>query len=542
MKKTKGLLVLLIALLLLASCGGGGSDTPTTGAKKELRLIKNADIMSLDSTQATDEMSFEVLNSLFEGLYYIDNDGLEQEAMVESVEESEDGLKYTFKLRDAKWSNGDPVTAHDFVYAWRRLVDPASASQYSFIADTAGIANAAAIAAGEKPVEELGAVALDDKTLEVTLSRQVPFFKKVLAFGSFLPLNQKYVEEQGDQYAQSPENMIYNGPFVMTEWLSGNSFRLEKNPTYWDADTVKLDALSFKIAKDAQSAALEFDTDATDFVRISGEIIDKYRDDDRLKVALGGYMWFLSVNLKGVEELNNKNLTLAIANAVDRQALAELILKDGSQGANFFVPEQLATSPSGTDFRTDAGKGFFTEGKEKAAEYGKKAFEELGVTELNLELLFEDTDESKKVAEYIKAQVEETVEGLTLTLKSQPKKSRIQLQRDGDYQLALHRWGPDYPDPMTYLDMYVTGTSYNFGGYSNPEYDKMIDQAVNGGLSQEDRWQVMIDAEKLLLSDGQGPIPIYQVGQSTLWNPKVTGIIYRPTGASYSYKFADIQE
>lgn len=541
MKYSKLLVGLLILLLLVTSCSSGPAEN--TGTKtKELRLSKNADIMSLDSAKATDEMSFEVLGSIMEGLYYIDGDGLEQKALVDTETSSDDGLKHTFTLKEAKWSNGDPVTAHDFVYAWRKLVDLDTASEYSFIADTAGILNAAEIAAGEKPVEELGVVAKDDKTLEVTLVREVPFFKKVLAFGSFLPQNQKFVEAQGDQYAQSPETLLYNGAYTMTEWVSGNSFKLTKNPNYHEADTVKIDTLSFKIAKDAQTAALEFDTGATDFVRITGEIIDKYQGDDRLKVALGGYMWFLSVNLEGTKELNNTNLTKAIGNAVDRQKLAELVLKDGSQGANYFVPEELAASPSGTDFRTDAGKGFFTEGPEKAAEYGKKAFEELGVSTLELELLFEDTDESKKVAEYIKAQVEENVEGLTLNLKSQPKKSRIQLQRDGDYQLALHRWGPDYPDPMTYLDMYVTGRSYNFGGYSNAEYDQLIDKATNGGLSQEERWQVMIEAEALLLQDGQGPIPIYQVGQTTLWNPKVSGVIYRPTGASYTYRFADISE
>ena len=536
-KKLLSLSVLAL-LLVLTSCTGGGNETPS--GKKELRLIKNADIMSLDSALATDEMSFEVLGSINEGLYYIDGDGLEQPAMVESDTVSADGLVFTFKLKDAKWSNGDPVTAHDFVFAWRKLVDPKTASEYSFIADTAGLKNAAKISAGELPTTDLGVKALDDKTLEVTLERQVPFFKKVIAFGSFLPQNEKFVTEKGTDYAQNPESILYNGPFKLVEWISGNSFKLEKNEQYWDNANTKIDTLSFKIAKDAQSAALEFDTGAADFVRITGEIVDKYRNDERLKVALGGYMWFLSVNLEGVDELNNKNLTLAIANAVDRTKLAELILKDGSQGANYFVPEELAASPTGKDFREDNGKGFFTEGPEKAKEYGKNAFEELNIDKLELELLFEDTDESKKVAEYIKAQVEQNVEGLTLQLKSQPKKARLQLQREGNYQLALHRWGPDYPDPMTYLDMYVTGTSYNFGGFSSPEYDALIDKAVNGNLPVQERWEVMKEAEKVLLKDGQGPIPIYQVGQTTLWNPKVSGVIYRATGASYIYRFADI--
>lgn len=542
--KTRLLSLLLALVMLLAACGQNGGNE--TGGKssggQNLTVIKNSDLQSMDSAKATDGTSFEILAAVQEGLYYLGEDGVEEPALAESVEESEDGLKYVFKIKDANWSNGDPITANDFVYAWRKLVDPKTASDYSYIADTAGILNASEVAAGEKPLEELGVKALDEKTLEVTLYKAVPFFKKILTFGSFLPQNEKFVKEKGDQYAQSPENMLYSGPFKMTEWTSGNSYKAVKNDKYYDTKNVKLDSITWKIAKDYQTAALEFDTGKADFVQISGELISKYEGNDQLKQELGGYLWFL-VSAEGVKELDNSNMKLALANAINREELATKVLKDGAKGAYGFVPTNLATSPTGTDFREDNGEDFFSEGPEKAKEYGKKAFEELGIDSLSLELLFEDSEESKKVAEYLQADLQEDIEGLTVTLKSQPKKSRLQLQQNGDFQLALHRWGPDYPDPMTYLDLYLSqNKAMNYDKYSNPKYDELVTLAASGTQSLEDRWKTMLEAEKVLLSEGLGPIPVYQVGSTTLWNKKVKGYIYNMTGVSYNYRNAYIEE
>ncbi|MDO5027200.1 MAG: peptide ABC transporter substrate-binding protein [Tissierellia bacterium] len=546
-KLSKLLAMLLVAILLLSACAGekpkdpAGQEAGNGGAKQEITVIKNTDLLSMDSSVATDGTSFEVLGAVQEGLYVLGENGVEVEAMVDKAEVSEDGLTYTFTLKDAKWSNGDPITAGDFVFAWRRLVDPDTESEYAYIADTAGLLNAAEISAGQKKPEELGVKALDDKTLEVKLYKAVPFFKKVLAFGSFLPLNEKFVTEKGADYAMTPENMVYSGPFKMTEWIAGNRFKAVKNENYHDADAVKLDAITWKVAKDYQTAALEFDTGAADFVRISGELIDKYKGDPRLEQALGGYLWYL-VSGPSVKELDNENLKLAIANSIDRDELANAVLKDGARGAVGFVPKGLAGSPSGVDFRDDAGEDFFKEGPEKAKEYGKKAFEELGIDKLELELLFEDAEESKKVAEYLQNDIQEDIEGLTITLKSQPKKSRLQLQQDGDFQLSLHRWGPDYPDPMTYLDLYLENSSSNHDKYFNQKYEDMVKLAASGTQSPEDRWKTMIDAEVELLKGALGPVPVYQVGSTTLWNPKVKGWVYNLTGVSYYYKEAYVEE
>lgn len=540
MKPSKYLALLLAFLLVFTACGNEKNQPaskPTEGgAGGDLVVVKETDLLSMDSGLATDGTSFEVLAAVQEGLYVIDKDGKELPAMAEKTEVSEDKLTYTFTLRDAKWSNGEKVKADDFVFAWRKVVNPETASDYAYIMGVAGIVNANDIMEGKKKPEELGVKAIDEKTLEVKLEHDVPFFLKLLSFGSFLPQNEKYVKEMGDQYAQAPDKMIYNGPFKMTEWVAGNSFKAVKNEDYWDAANVKLNSITWKVSKDPQSAALEFDSGASDFIRLTGEVIDRYAGDKRMVAQLGGYLWFLVPNGDKVPELKNKNLTKAIANAFDREELANTVLKDGAKGAYGFVPKELAFSPSGKDFRDDAGEDFFKEGPEAAKKYAETAFKELGIDSLNLELLFEDTEESKKVAEYLQAQIQQNIPQLTITLKSQPKKARLQLQVKGDYQLTLHRWGPDYPDPMTYLDLYITGAATNINKFHDEAYEALVEKAVKGGLSLEDRWKTMIEAEKELLKDAQGPIPVYQIGATTMWNPNVTGWEYHNTGVSYYYK------
>lgn len=539
----KKVLAIMLTIALLVSISGCTSGDKKSGgdAKKEkiLTLIKESDLNSMDTQLATDGLSFEVIAATVDGLFSTDEDGNALAALAEKTEVSEDGLQYTFTIRDAVWSNGTPITAHDFVYGWRRLANPASASEYAYMLDVAGVKNGWLCATGEKPVEELGVKALDDKTFVVELEVVVPFFLKLMTFPSFYPSNQEFVEAQKDQYALTPENILACGPYKLTEWYPGSSFKITKNDKYWDADAVKIDGINFKVVLDSQSAVLEYDSGASDYVRLSGELVEKYKDNPDFTTTLGSYLWYLSVNLKK-GDLSNINLNQALANSFNREQIADAVLKDSSIGANFFVPKALAAAPNGDDFRDNAPE-YFTEGKEAAKEYWKKAKAEIGKDELTIELLFEDSESSKKVAEFMKAEVETTLEGITIELKSQPKKTRLKLMDTGDYEVCLTRWGPDYQDPMTYLELFVTGASMNYGTYTDPEFDAMIAKCKSGELSLEERWQVMIDAEGTLLKGG-GPIPVYQTGASSLWNPKISGAINNSVGVPYTYKFVEIAD
>ena len=535
----KFLMIFVFSVVTLTACSG---DSESSG--KVLKVAKDVELASMDQHIATDGLSFEVIAATIEGLYTLDADGNAIPAIAKSYDVSEDGLVYTFHLReDAKWSNGEPVTANDFVYAWRRLVDPNTASEYAFFMDVAGVVNAASVNAGEASLEELGVNAVDDYTLEVTLALPVPFFLQLMTFPSFFPMNEAFVTEKGADYAQTPEGLLANGPFKMTEWTQGHSFKVEKNDSYYDKDNVNIDGIEYKIMKDAQTAALEFESGNLDVVRLTGEIVDLYKENEAFTLIHEGYLWYIAPN-EEVEELQNVNLRQALGRAVNKEQLTETVLNDGSTVANFIVPVTLATGPDGKDFRETSANDYMTYDVEVAQEYWEKAKAELGIETLTLELLFEDTDSMKKCAEFIQSELKTNLPGLTIELKSQPKKNRLELMRAGDYQLGITRWGPDYADPTTYLDMFITGSSNNYPNYSNEEYDALMNRIGKGDLVYdiEARWEAMKEAEELLIARDAAALPMYQQGNTYLIDQQVKGIETHSVGVPFIYKNVTIEE
>lgn len=535
-KYAKMLIILICSVVTLVACSGG-----TESSEKVLKVAKDVELASMDQHIATDGLSFEVIAATIEGLYTLDAAGSAVPAIAKGYDLSEDGLTYTFHLReDAVWDNGTPVTAHDFVYAWRRLVDPAIASEYAFIMDVAAVKNAAAINAGEKALEELGVTAVDDYTLEVSLDLPVPFFLQLMAFQSFLPLNEEFVTEQGSNYAQSPEGLLANGPFKMTEWTQGHSFKVERNDSYYAKDDVQLDGIEYKIMKDSQTAALEFESGNLDVVRLSGEIVDLYKENEAFTLIHEGYLWYIAPN-EEVAELQNVNLRQALGRAVNKDQLTSTVLNDGSTVADFIVPVSLATGPDALDFR-ETSDSYMTYDVAKAQEYWEAAKAELGIDSLTLELLFEDTDSSKKCSEFIQSELQTNLPGLTIELKSQPKKQRLELMRGGDYQLGLTRWGPDYADPTTYLGMFITGNANNYPNYSSADYDALMERIDKGDLvyDVQARWEAMKEAEELLIAQDAAALPMYQQGNTYLINQKVTGIETHSVGVPFIYRNAEI--
>jgi oligopeptide transport system substrate-binding protein len=538
MKKFKYLLVGLATVALLAACGGSDSKESTQAVdsqKKILNVATDIELASMDTGVATDGYSFDAIAAVIEGLYQLDSDGNPIPGMAESTEVSEDGKTYTFKLRDAKWSDGTPVKANDFVFAWRRLADPATASEYSYMLDVAGIKNASEIAKGEKAKEELGITAIDDKTLKVELNYAVPFFYQLMAFPSFYPISEEFYKKHEDQYALTPEAILANGPFKMTAWNQGSGYELVKNDTYYDSGVVKLDGINVQLVKDSQSAVVAYEQGTVDVMKLTGELVEQYKGSPEMRNTLGGYLWYVSPNTK-VPGLENPNLRLALALSYDKEQIAEHLLKDGSIAANFAVPVKLAVGPDKKDFRATSPE-YLKVDKAKAKEYYEIAKKELGKDSFNFELLFEDTEASKKVAEYLKSEIETNLPGVTLTLKQQPKKSRLQLMQKGEFDLGLTRWGPDYADPMTYLDMWVSGASYNFGSWSNEKYDELVFEASKGSLvtKLEERWQALKDAEKIVM-DEAAILPVYQTGSAMMIKSNVKGIEFHSVGVPTVYK------
>ena len=545
MKKLRMCLLSLLILSLVAGCGGNDtSDTPSggdTAGKKTVTVANDVELSSMDTGLATDGTSFEAIAATIEGLYRLDADGNAVEGIAESTDVSEDGLTYTFHLRDANWSDGTPVTANDFVFAWRRLANPDTASEYAYMIGVAGIKNAEAVIAGEADPSTLGVSAADDKTLVVELEYAVPFFYQLMAFPSFYPIKEEFYNQYGDQYALTKDALLANGPFKMVEWEQGAGYEMVKNEDYYAADEIKIDELNFQLIKDAQSAMVAFEQGSVDYVKLTGELVEQYQGSEEFTLTLGGYLWYLCPNVT-VDGLDNQNLRLALALAYDKQQIADYVLKDGSIAANFAVPVKLAVGPDGKDFRETTDEYLVTD-KELAKEYFEKAKAETGKDTFTFELVFEDTEASKKVAEFIKAEVETTLQGMTIELKQQPKKARLQLMQDRDFEIGLHRWGPDYADPMTYLDMWLTGASYNYQGWSNAEYDALIESASKGELTKdlEARWEALKQAEAIALNEA-ALMPVYQTGSAVMIRKGVTGFEFHSVGVPTIYRSLNVTE
>ncbi len=537
MRNVKKGIVALLVLLLVSGCSSGKSDSGNGSTadpsaktdKNKVVVATDTDLSSMDLHVATDGTSFEAATLGFAGLTELDKNNQPIPDLAKSWEVNEEGTVYTFHLVDSKWSNGQEVTADDFVYGWRRILTAEVASEYGFIMSVVGLKNADAVKNGEVAPEELGIKAIDSKTLEVTLDQPCDFFLGLLAFPSFFPLNQEFVEAQGNQYATTPDKMIYSGPYVMTAWTPGSGYSFKKNPEYFQADKIDMEEIEFKFIQDSQTAMLEYQSGNIDVVKLSGEMVDAYKTDQGFTNRLQGYLWFLSLNFE-VAELDNLNLRKAIGHAVDRETIAEFVLKDGSIAAEGIIPVLLATGPDGKDFRETAGK-VVEYNPEKAAEYYEAAKGELG-KDVTLELLYEDTEASKAVAEYIQNNLEENCPGLSVQLNSKPKKARLQLQREGDYQLALHRWGPDYADPQTYLELFLTGAVNNYGKYEGTEYDSLVNEGISGesSVDSQKRWELFLEAEKVLLEQDAAVVPIYQNGGAMMINPEIEGIEFHSAG------------
>lgn len=536
MKLGKKLLVLLLAAAMVL---GVNTLSMAETAGPILNVHLDVEVASMDPQIATDGTSFEVQAAITEGLYSIDAAGSPILAMAESAQKSEDGLTYTFKLRDAAWSNGTPVTANDFVFAWRRLVDPAVASEYAFIVEVAGIVNASAITKGEKPVTDLGVTAIDDKTLEVKLDVPVAFFESLMSFPSFLPVNEAFFTAAGDTYATSPETLLANGPFMAAAYEpAATTIKLVKNPTYWDAAKVALGGINFQVIKDSQQAMLSYQNGDLDISTLSGEQVELFQEDPEFHNIMAGYLWYVSPNQK-VKGLENVKVRKAIIESIDKEAIVTNILKDGSIVADFAVPTLLATGPDGKDFRETAGGPYLTTNKEEAAKLWEEAKAELGVSELKYSMVVEDTESAINVASFIQAEVQTNLPGLTIELLTMPKKNRVERMQQGDFELGLTRWGPDYADPMTYLDMWTTDSPNNYGFWSNADYDATIESAKKGELALDvaARWEALKGAEKIVMDEAV-ILPVYQKGNAVMIKSGVEGIEFHSVGINRIYKNA----
>ena len=553
--------ILLVLSAFLAACGGKteedagtkdpvkeedkpASETPAEELPQVLNLVETAEIPSVDSALVEDTVGITVLNNVMEGLYRLDQDNVPSPALADGEPEiSEDGLTYTFKIRDAQWSNGTAITAHDFVYAWQRAVDPEMASPYGPYFMSGMIKNATEIGKGTAEIADLGITAVDDKTLVVELEIPTPYFLSLMSFATFYPLNEEYVTEQGKAYASTSNNLLYNGPFELTEWDGTSNWKYVKNEKYWDAQAVNLDEINVSVVKETATGVQLYEKNQIDRVVLSAEYAMQYTGHEEVSNELESAVFYFKLNQERdgkATPLANENIRKAITRGFDKNELVEAVLANGSLVANYLVPTDFAFNAEGKDFRELSGE-HAAYNVEEAQAYWEAGLKELGTDKVELEILGGDSENAKKQQEWFKSQFEKNLPGLTIKLKEVPFNVRLDLDGKSQYDIQSAGWGADFEDPISYLELFTTNSPQNGLGYSNPEYDKLIESAKTT-LSNDPvkRWEAFVQAEKILLEDDAVIAPNYQRSRMALMKPTVQGLVTHKYGADYSYKWAYI--
>ena len=549
MKKNILLGSIVVLSLILGACGNNGGKTSETTKKETKEAISQsivistpAPISTLDTTQTTDKNTFTMVQHLFEGLTRFDETTTPVPGIAKTIDVSEDGKEYNFTLReDAKWSNGETITAHDFEYAWKRLLSPDTQGPNAYLLDN--VVNGLAVRNGEKPVDEVGFKATSDTEFKVTLENPQPSFLSVLAIGWLAPQQQAYVEKTGAAYGTNSDSLLYNGAVVLTNWDgTSDTWTLEKNKEYYDQEAVKLEEVSVQTLKEENTGISLFEGGDLDLVRISGQNVAQYSNLDGYVTFNDVANSFLDFNKKEGSPLANLDLRKAIALAIDKEALTESVLADGSKPLNGLVPAGLYSNPeTNEDYRKYSGD-HVTYNVDEAKKHWKQAQKEVG-EKLEVNLLAADTDQGKKVSEYIQSQLEENLPGLKINVNLQPSNNVNQSRREKNYEISLSGWIAGSSEIDSYFNLYVTNSSYNYGNYNNKEYTDLVVKAKTVDANDSNKqFEDYKKAEEILLEQDSAHVPVYQSASNYLVNPKIKNVEYPSYGGYFFLRNAELTE
>ncbi|MCG0275446.1 MAG: peptide ABC transporter substrate-binding protein [Thermosediminibacteraceae bacterium] len=503
----KKLTAILLSMLFVASILTGCSDTATKSSNELVFSISSEP--TLDPQLATDQYSIVVGNAVFEGLvrYY---DGKVYPGMAEKWEVSEDKKVYTFHLRDAKWSDGSKVTAYDFEYSIKRLLDPKLASGYAY--QGYYILNGEEYNNGKINDPNLvGVKALDEKTLQITLKSPTKYFESLLGFISFLPSKKEYVEKYGEKYAADADKMVYNGPFIIKEWKHEQEIVLEKNPNYWAKDKIKLDKVRILITNDPNTAYQMFENGELDFADVPTPLVEQVKKEGKGLTYMDSFEYFIRFNMKRQDKpyLANENFRKAIGFAIDRENYINMAFKGISKPATRYIPPTI----SGLEkkFAEEFPYEFYPKNADvaKAKELLNKAMKEVGITDpskISIEIMVDDSSGTRDGVEAIQDMLVRNL-GIKVDIKIVTFKERLQRMRSGDYEVMITRWGPDYDDPMTYLDYWMISEGMINSGWTDEKYNELCEKAKNE-TDFAKRNEIMFEAEKYLLEKG-AVVPLY---------------------------------
>lgn len=489
--------------------------------KKEIKIYIRQEPPDLNAMKATDAVSFQVLGHVMEGLTTFDKRGRITNGVAEKWDINENGA--TFYLRkNAKWSDGKSVTAHDFVTAWRNVVNPKTASQYAFIMYP--IKNAEKINKGKMPVNKMGVTAVNDHTLKVVFERPCGYFLGLTSFASFYPVRADILKKYGDKYASEWNNAVYNGPFKLTKWVHGASLRMEKNENYWNKDKIYLNVIDAPYIVDDQNTIFNLYKDKK-IAYADGlgpdSIKNSLKEKYKLRNYAEGVVFYHEFNFRKGRPTANKNLRLAIAHVFDKEELVNKVIgRPGYKPAYTLFPEFLKGEKD----------SFIKEHKPTkrkvdialAKKYLAKAKKELGGKIPALVLLCDDTENSAKQAQYFQRLMKDRL-GLEIKIDKQIFKQRLAKMTTGDFDIVAAGWGPDYDDMMTFADLMGSWNLNNRGRYSNPEYDKILRKAMNSA-DQGQRVKYFAKLQKIM-HDDVALLPNFERGLVYIKNKKLKGML-----------------
>jgi oligopeptide transport system substrate-binding protein len=515
---------------------GAGLSQGVDPVSRTVTAVLREEPPQLNSSLSTDQVSGMVLGHLKEGLLRYD----EHNALAPGVAERWEvtATDATFWLReDALWSDGVPVTAHDFVFAWRRALDPANASEYAFILYP--IENAEAVNRGELPLEALGVEALDDRTLHVRLARPVAYFDKLVAFSTFYPIREDFYRATAGRYGADADTLLYNGPFVMTRWVHGAHVRMQKNPFYWDQDRVQIDVLDFPYITSDPNAQLNLFKD--------GKIAYTTLTEENLNEAMvqrwhlhrfmDGSVFYIEFNHRDGRITRNRHLRKAIALALDPGELVYRVIKlPGYLPGESLFPVWL----DGVErpLRQEKPANWPAANLDEARRHLELAKRELGLERIPpLVLLSGDNPISNKQSEYYQESLSRSL-GLEIRIDKQIFKQRLAKMTSGDFDMVLAGWGPDYDDPLTFADLFASWNLNNRGRYNNPELDRWVRVAQNATDPRE-RVDAFGEIQRILIDDAV-ILPNYERGVVYVVDPKLQGLVRRSVGPDPDFTNARI--
>lgn len=529
----------LLTSLAFAGCGTPQASTTgeTTGTKQEQSSapqtmqvnLNSGEPSTIDPGLAEDIPSMSVARAAFDGLLRLNEKGELKEAVAEKYEVSADGLTYTFHLRESKWTNGDPVTAHDFEYAWKRVLDPKTASGYAY--QMYYLKNGQAFNANKAKAEDVGVKATDDKTLVVTLENPAPFFPELVASVTYFPVNKKAVEGN-KEWASKPETYITNGPFSLKNWEHKSKIEFEKSDSYWDKDAVKLSKLTLNMIEDANTELSMFEKGDLDWAGsplgdLPLDALDALKESGKMQAqATAGTYWYIFNTTQ--KPFDNKKIRQAFATAVNRQEISDNVVPYKSTPATGILPPTMALTPEGyiKDGDVETAKKLLAEGMKEA-----------GIKELPpITIAYNTSEVNSRIATVIQDQWRKAF-SIEVKLVNKENKVHREDMKQGNFTIGRGSWIGDFNDPINFLEVFKGGL--NTSKWENKEFlDLLAQSAKEGDVAK--RKEILKKAEQIVM-DEMPALPIYYFTYAWVKQDSVKDVVVDALGF-IDFKYASNQK